>query len=636
MPWLPPRRMPDAPYSLRTRFLAFAALIGVVCFAVFLGAWQPKVARTFTELETGQAERQLSVLGNALIPYLLQNQFGAVHEILQHGQDQYPEWIWLELVDADGTRLFPLTQDTLLHTPAHVRLTQPITFGGRTIATLSVTLDLGQRLSVLRAQVNHLGLVMMTVLGLAALVTLFVLDRMILRRVAVLSDAACRIAEGDYSTRLPQGGGDEIGQMVDSFAAMREEIKSKEQSLTQARDVAEAAVETKTRFLATMSHEIRTPLNGILPVADMLLDEDLTPSQRDQLSIIRNAGHTLKSVIDDILDISKLEAGELLIRLEHFDLAETVRRSVSVLSAQARQRQIALEVDIGPTVAGLVRGDGDRLSQVLINLTGNAVKFTDEGSVTVRVERGTKAEQDRVTFEVCDTGIGIAAEDHDRVFERFAQVDSTRNRKFSGSGLGLSISAALVEAMGGQIRLDSAPGQGSRFWFTLELPPVAARVPSAAGTVPYVPDPSDALLVLVVDDSLVNVTVTQAMLTRLGHRSEAVSSGAEAIARVAAGGVDLVLMDQHMPEMDGLEATRRIRALPGPEAEVMISGLTASIFAEDITNCLNAGMDEFLAKPITRDDLREVLALCAVRRKGLPDTAAGLHDPAVARSARKS
>ena len=208
---------------------------------------------------------------------------------------------------------------------------------------------------------------------------------------------------------------------------------------------------------------IRTPLNGILPVTDLLLETEVTEDQLAKLTIIRNAGRTLKSVIDDILDISKLEAGEVLIRAEEFDLDGVVRSAVSVLAPQADARGLSLDVDMGADCAGWVIGDADRLSQVLINLVGNAVKFTDTGGVRVRVS----AERGRFRFEVIDTGIGIGEADKARIFKRFYQVAGAQSSRMSGSGLGLSISAALVDAMGGTLRLDSTPGKGSRFHLSL-------------------------------------------------------------------------------------------------------------------------------------------------------------------------
>ena len=595
-------------YSVRGRFLQMGALVGLLGFLLFFGIWQPKVQRTFNELEVTLTERQLDVLGNALTPYLLQNQIGAAHEILDHAQMSFSAWRGVELFDGDGRRLYPLEHPD--HTKDHYLVTRPILFGGRLVGTLVVHLDIRVHSAALRSQVWHLGVVMMGIVVIFGVGGMVFLDRLVLRRASMLARAAKELAAGRYDTPLPKARQDEIGQLVESFATMRETIRSKEQSLTEARDTAEAAVEAKSRFLATMSHEIRTPLNGILPVTDLLLETEVTEDQLAKLTIIRNAGRTLKSVIDDILDISKLEAGEVLIRAEEFDLDGVVRSAVSVLAPQADARGLSLDVDMGADCAGWVIGDADRLSQVLINLAGNAVKFTDTGGVRVRVS----AERGRFRFEVIDTGIGIGEADKARIFKRFYQVAGAQSSRMSGSGLGLSISAALVDAMGGTLRLDSTPGKGSRFHFALPLPE-AGHAPDTSIDIHEGAAPTQQpLRVLVVDDSKVNLTVACAMLKRLGHEVDSVTGGAEAVERVAKGGIDLVLMDQHMPEVDGPEATRRIRALRGPVSRVYISGLTASIFAEDVGKCLQAGMDEFLAKPISRIELVRVLKLAQEHR----------------------
>lgn len=640
--------------SLRGQYLAVAGMVLASCVVLFAALWEARVEKTFIAMRIEESREEMEVLARAILPYLLQNQVGAIHEVMDLRLQRSDDWISLRLTDAEGKRLFPLREPPPQVQENGADVSVPIRLGERTVGRLHAVLDTRVAAQKLHVAIFPIEIFIFGFLSMSAIFLFFVLDRLILRRVTQLSHAARDLASGLYDTTLPRRSRDEIGDLVESFTTMREQIKSKERSLIEARDVAEAAVEAKSRFLASMSHEIRTPLNGILPVADTLLADSLTQDQREQVSIIRNAGRTLKSVIDDILDISKLEAGEVLIREGEIALRDVIRDTASVLLPQARMTGLALEAIFAPELPDRVLGDADRLAQVLLNLLGNAVKFTKEGSVRLVVapdpdQVPNAVDHMALRFAVSDTGIGVAAEDRARIFERFAQVDNRCNRQFAGSGLGLPISAALVEAMGGKLLLDSVEGQGSTFWFTLSMPVVASAPPAEnhtdtsasqpttgnpgtsrspkPGAKSRIDGPGSALAggqlrVLIVDDSRVNLTVARAMLTRFGHLAEVAETGGDAINQVAAGGIDLVLMDQHMPGMDGLEATRRIRQLPDAVSDVMISGLTASIFPEDIANCFGAGMDEFLAKPISRKDLADLLNLCQVRKAGLPDIAA--------------
>ncbi|MGB0659066.1 MAG: ATP-binding protein [Mangrovicoccus sp.] len=603
------KRLTRLAHSIRFRFLLLGVLVVGLCLYLLIGVWAPKLSRVFHDLEIAQTRGQVEMLGNALVPYLIQNQIGATYEMLNEAQRQYPVWSKVTLYDDAGHRLYPLS-DPNVQTDRLDEINQPILFGNREIGRLIILLDADQRFSALRDQLLLLSLALgASILGLI-LVLLFVLDRTVFHRAAGLITVSRKLAQGDYTAKLPSPGKDEIGQLVESFAAMRTTIHSKEKSLIHARRTAENAVEAKSRFLATMSHEIRTPLNGILPVTELLLESDLNSEQRNLVQIIKNAGRTLSTVIEDILDISKLEAGEVLIRKEPFALAEIVEATLSVLRIQAEDRGIWLVIKIDEAAHGKFIGDANRLCQVLLNLVGNAIKFTDKGQITVKVaswqpRRGPP----RIRFSVRDTGIGISPEDQAKIFSRFSQVDSERNRKFNGTGLGLAISAGLVEAMGGKLRVESQLGKGSRFHFSL---PLETALDKARQNSPdRVARPNLSRLVnpriLVVDDSKVNLKVAQSMIRRMGHDTDIASSGAEALVKHRAQAYDLIFMDLHMPDMDGLETTKVIRAMPPPQSLATISGLTASTLAEDIGRCLESGMNDFVAKPITRDEISRVI-----------------------------
>ncbi len=413
----------------------------------------------------------------------------------------------------------------------------------------------------------------------------------------------------------------DISQRKQAEQALRETNDRLEQATLRANELARAAEQAssaKSQFLASVSHEIRTPMNGVIGMTGLLLDTPLNAEQRHYADLVRSSAESLLSLINDILDFSKIEARKLVLESLDFEVAAVANEAVELLAVRAREKGLSLSCRVAPDVPQRLRGDPGRLRQVLLNLAGNAVKFTTRGKVSIRVGLDSQdAGRVVLRFAVEDTGIGIPAEHLDRLFVPFSQVDGSTTRKFGGTGLGLAISKELAELMGGRIGVESEAGKGSTFWFTAVLARSAAGQ-TQPGPAPAAPMRADARAIakrrdyrlLLVEDNSTNQLVATAILKRLGYRADVAANGREALRLLAQTSYDLVLMDCQMPEMDGFEATRQIRAGSSGvrNPAVTIVAMTANAGRGDREECLRAGMDDYVAKPVTPQLLAEALA----------------------------
>ncbi len=465
----------------------------------------------------------------------------------------------------------------------------------------------------------------------------------------------CGYREGEYMVARRDGSifpalyvysilRDELGRQMGIVGVSSDltERKKEEQYLLFAKERAESATKAKSEFLANMSHEIRTPMNAVIGLTDLLLKTDIDSEQRDYIETIRSSGDSLLAVISDILDFSKIEGGMLDLERMPFNLRQCLEKSVNMVAEAAAKKSILLRLDIAPNTPDRIKGDAIRLQQILVNLLGNAVKFTDAGQVSVNVSlcpdtdssaqpfRGDGREME-IQFAVEDTGIGISKDLMGRLFQSFSQVDASTTRKYGGTGLGLVISKNLAEMMGGKIWAESEPGRGSTFYFTIKA--VAAsdeerQAPSrektdttqqshpVSGPAAQKTDRSKkGLWILLVEDNAVNQKVAMRILQKLGYRADIAGNGQQALQALRNYPYDVVLMDVQMPEMDGLEATRIIRSHPGRQPYII--AMTAHAMKGDREECLASGMDDYISKPVRIEDLCKAIerSLPAIIRK---------------------
>jgi signal transduction histidine kinase/DNA-binding response OmpR family regulator/HPt (histidine-containing phosphotransfer) domain-containing protein len=607
------------------RILGMALLAALMVTLLVVTGQEARTRRAKTQ---DQAQAWLSAVALQAEPILLFMDEGSARELLNKSS-AYPGLEAVDITLKDGSPFAawagrdqkPIegTADQTSFFASHLYASRPIQDGQETIGYLRARIDLRALWVELLVFIGTMVLVMAITGAVAGTIARRFLISAIQPAVDLKQVMSLVSEEQNYSVRAEVTSDDELGKLSEGFNLMLEQIENRDQllevnnaNLMALKIQAEHSSQVKSDFLALMSHELRTPMAGVIGMLNLALKAKINPKVREQVTLARNNADSLLAIVNDLLDISKIEAGKLELEKIDFDFRDSMEDGMRMLRERAEQKSLGFAMHIHPWVPQYVAADPTRLRQILINLVGNAIKFTTNGSIVVAV---SPIESDAsgpawFRFEIIDSGVGMTEEARSRMFRKFEQADSSTTRKYGGTGLGLSICKQLVELMGGRIGVASEVGKGSTFWF--EIPLHKGQKPEETNA--YVLAPHDVSLhVLVAEDVATNQIIINALLEEMGHTVTIAENGELALHALSYQDFDLILMDGRMPVMDGLDATRHIRrgawnGLTFANPAIPIIALTANASDTDRTNFVGAGMDDFLTKPIDETALHKAIS----------------------------
>ena len=614
-------RLPGDGFTFQSRVAVVALVTAVVvlmgaCMLFMLQQWRTERAH-FIQAQQTLARISATEISEAYVRGDSADSMGALKALKDD-----PRLLGADLVGADGKPLpgfVPIRKPRTSAGGDVISIKTPVPLGGAGSGVLVLSVEPEGLGGLVPRFISMGGALFFVAAGLALFMGRWLAGRLT-RPVDRLSKAMQDVAgSGDFTRRVLHGEHDEFGRLTDSFNALLADLESHDRALhetmdelVEARDAAEAANVLKSHFLANMSHEIRTPLNGVLAMAQIMAMGEMAPKQRERLGVIRQSGEALLTVLNDILDLSKIEAGRMELEDADFDTQELAQTLEAAHQPAAVAKGLSFSVDLTRAAAGARRGDPVRLQQILNNLLANAVKFTHAGEVRVLIDGEGQDGEAGLKISITDTGIGVPSDKLPLLFQKFSQVDSSTTRQFGGTGLGLAICRELAQLMGGNVWAESILGVGSTFFVSVPMRRVQANGRTAANAPgPAHPAHADvsSLRILAAEDNATNQLVLKTVISTFGLEVDIVPDGQKAIEAWAKGGYDLILMDIQMPVMDGITATREIRAVEARTGQrrTPIIALSANAMVHQVKEYLNAGMDMHVAKPIQLAKLHSAL-----------------------------
>lgn len=600
--------------SISTK-LFFPALSVNMLFSAFVYfAWLPSTTKISIENATVQVEQTLGSVAEGIVPLLLQNQLSNIYDTLDLVKQRNSNWIDLQVLNNHSKSLYPLVVKEIPKPSSLVRvLRKEITAGNETIGEIILVYDLSEQIHRFQKQIGYLLAVFIAALSVMLMLMILALKYVIVWPVKALTEAAQELKKGNYNAPLPAEGLDEIGLLVACFGDSRNALLNTRNELVAARDDADAANAAKSSFLANMSHELRTPMTGVLGITDLLLEDASSKSERKLLHAIHQSGRRLLSTLNDVLDISKIEAGSLELDVVQVDITRNVSDMVDLFRPIAEKKGITLDFE-GNDDIPLFNGDSIKICQIITNLISNAVKFTSDGGVRVKTGIQCENEVGILSVQVVDSGVGISPNKQARVFEKFSQADMTVTRKYGGTGLGLAICHELTTFLGGEIGVESIQGKGSVFWIKIPISfkdPIEQRRPLRRSKKIMTEQELSETNVLLVEDDPINLLFAQKVFEKIGVRKFTLAeNGQKAIECARGQNFDIVFMDCHMPVLDGYQATQSIRNLEAIDQSIQtpIVALTANAMVGDREKCIRSGMNDVLTKPFSPDKLKAMVA----------------------------